>query len=259
MHNQQIDGGKDFDFGRVSDGYARFRDIYPDSLYEKLQKLGIGRQEQTILDLGSGTGVLPRHLYHTGARFTATDVSPNQLDAAKQLAEQQSMRMSYHVCGAEDIGLDGEAFDAVTAVQCFRYFDVSRAIPEIRRVLKPGGLFCRVDMEWLPHEDEIAARTEELILAYNPNWTGGGFAGFRYCCPDWADGRLALETVHCYREALVFTPETWRGRIQTCRGVGASLTPDAAQRFDADLAEMLMGFDTLSIRHQIQIELYRKQ
>lgn len=258
MHKQDIDRGREFDFGRVSGSYARYRDIYPASLYDKLRAMGIGKPGQLILDLGSGTGVLPRHLYTQGVRFTVTDISPEQIAVAKSLAAAGGMDMSFCVCSAEDTGFADGSFDIVTAVQCFRYFDTARAVPEIARVLDRGGRFCRIDMEWLPHEDKVAALTERLVLRYNPQWTGGGFSGFRYRWPDWAEDRFELEAVHCWREEIPFTPEAWRGRIQTCRGVGASLSPAQAERFDRELAAQLAPYDRLEIRHQLQIELYRK-
>ncbi len=72
-----IDNGNEFDFGRTSEDYAKFRDIYPKNMYDKLIVFGIGKKGQKILDLGSGTAVLPVNMYHTGAEFTATDISEN--------------------------------------------------------------------------------------------------------------------------------------------------------------------------------------
>ena len=43
LHKQDIDCGREFDFGRVSGSYARYRDIYPASLYDKLRAMGIGK------------------------------------------------------------------------------------------------------------------------------------------------------------------------------------------------------------------------
>ena len=42
MKLNDIDRGKEFDFGRTSDNYAKFRDIYPQSMYDRLTALGIG-------------------------------------------------------------------------------------------------------------------------------------------------------------------------------------------------------------------------
>ena len=55
-----IDGGQGFDFGRTAEVYAKYRDIYPPCLFEKLADMDIGTSGQRILDLGTGTGVLPR-------------------------------------------------------------------------------------------------------------------------------------------------------------------------------------------------------
>ena len=57
MKLDKIDSGNGFDFGRTSADYARFRDIYPQSMYDKLIYFGIGKIGQKILDLGSGTAV----------------------------------------------------------------------------------------------------------------------------------------------------------------------------------------------------------
>ena len=42
IKDERIDGGKAFDRGRTSGDYARFRDIYPTELYEKIAARGIG-------------------------------------------------------------------------------------------------------------------------------------------------------------------------------------------------------------------------
>ena len=59
MKLNDIDNGNEFDFGRTSDCYSKYRDIYPQSMYEKLIAFGIGKKGQRILDLGSGTAILP--------------------------------------------------------------------------------------------------------------------------------------------------------------------------------------------------------
>lgn len=59
IYKNSIDNGKSFDWGRASKDYGRYRDIYPDSFYKNILSLGIGTKGQKILDLGTGTGVLP--------------------------------------------------------------------------------------------------------------------------------------------------------------------------------------------------------
>lgn len=261
MKLEKIDAGAAFDFGRVSAGYADYRDIYPQTLYQTLYTLGIGREGQKILDLGSGTGVLPRHLYAGGAAFAVTDVSENQIKEAQRLARQAKMeKMEFCVCGAEETGFADSSFDAVTAAQCFHYFNAGKAAAEIARVLKPGGLFCKIFMEWLPHEDEKIAEMEKMVLRYNPAWTGGGYAGFRYEMPAWSQKAFRFEALRVWRERLVFTKEAWLGRILTCRGVGASLSPEKTKKFEEEYRAALHKYpgETLELAHEVQVEVYRK-
>ncbi len=60
MRNTEIDHGKVFDWGRASADYAKYRDIYPQEFYQKILDLGLCQAGQKVLDLGTGTGVLPR-------------------------------------------------------------------------------------------------------------------------------------------------------------------------------------------------------
>ena len=227
-----IDGGKAFDFGKTSALYVQYRDIYPKSMYEKLIALGIGRRNQHILDLGSGTAVLPVNLYRTGAQFTATDISENQVAFGKSLAKEKRLdRISFKACAAEDTGFSDNSFEVVTAVQCFQYFDAEKAAKEIARILKPNGIFCKIFMDWLPFEDEKIAEMERLVLQYNPAWSGGGFREFSYSFPKWAEGRFRIDTIHSYSEALSFSKEAWLNRVLTCRGVGASLSAEKIAAF----------------------------
>lgn len=56
MMKNTIDNGQQFDFGKTSKEYAKYREIYPKQLYDKLYSLGIGVKDSDWLDLGTGTG-----------------------------------------------------------------------------------------------------------------------------------------------------------------------------------------------------------
>ena len=256
-----IDDGRAFDFGKTSENYAKYRDVYPQSMYDRLTALGVGKPGQSILDLGSGTAVLPVKLAHTGARFTATDISENQVAYGRERAAALGIEnIQFRVCSAEDTGFSDCSFDAVTAVQCFHYFNADKAAAEISRVLKPNGIFCKIFMDWLPFEDEKIAEMERLVLKYNPGWSGGGFREFNYSFPAWAEGRFTLDTVRSYDEALTFSKEAWLGRVLTCRGVGASLSADKVAEFEREYRELLEKYDDpLELRHQIHIEIYKNK
>lgn len=66
--DKNIDGGKAFDWGRTSMDYAKFRDIYPQEFYDKIINRELCMKGQHVLDVGTGTGVMPRNMYRYGAK-----------------------------------------------------------------------------------------------------------------------------------------------------------------------------------------------
>lgn len=60
MKIDSIDNGINFDWGKKSDDYLRYRQGYPESFFDLLSILGIGGKGQRILDLGTGTGILAK-------------------------------------------------------------------------------------------------------------------------------------------------------------------------------------------------------
>ena len=103
MKFENIDKGNEFNWGNTSSDYSKFRDIYPNSMYQKLYERGIGHKDQKILDIGTGTGVFPRAMYKYGAKFTGIDISEEQIKYAKKLSE--NMEIVYKTCSAESTEL----------------------------------------------------------------------------------------------------------------------------------------------------------
>lgn len=170
--SKNIDNGNSFDWGRTSADYAKFRDIYPEKFYRKILDRNLCMDGQSVLDLGTGTGVLPRNMYRFGAKWTATDISENQIAQARILSE--GMDIDYHVAATENINFPDGSFDVVTACQCFWYFDHETLMPKLWRMLRQGGSILVLYMAWLPFEDKIAGESEKLALKYNPDWSGAG-------------------------------------------------------------------------------------
>jgi ubiquinone/menaquinone biosynthesis C-methylase UbiE len=54
---------------------------------------------------------------------------------------------------AEDTRLPPGSADIITASQALHWFDAGRALPEIARVLRPGGVFAAYDCDWPPCVD----------------------------------------------------------------------------------------------------------
>lgn len=260
MKNINIDNGQEFDWGRTSKDYGKYREGYPDSYFKKLECFGIGLPSQNILDIGTGTGVLARQFAKNECRVTGSDISENQISEAIRLSEEQKIKAEWIVCAAENMNIDNNTFDVITAAQCWQYFDYSKLIPEILNILKPNGLLMYSFFAWLPLEDKIASKTEELILKYNPKWQGAGYTDHKLKKPDWINGKFDVETMHKYNEFVPFTRESWRGRIRACRGIGASLSDQEVLLFDAEHDKLLkdLAGDSFNILYQTWIYVLRK-
>jgi SAM-dependent methyltransferase len=59
-------------------------------------------------------------------------------------------RFSVAAGSAEETGLPDACADIVTASQAMHWFDAGRALPEIVRILRPGGVFAAYDCDWPP-------------------------------------------------------------------------------------------------------------
>ena len=255
-----IDGGKAFDWGRTSEDYARFRDIYPPEFYERIIRLGLCAKGQRVLDLGTGTGVLPRNMARYGACWTGADISPEQIAQAITLSQGLG-NVDYVVSAAEDVDFPDETFDVITACQCFWYFDHPRIMPKLWRMLKPGGGLLVLYMAWLPDDDPIAGASERLILKYSPQWSGAG---------EWMH---PIDIPACYGTHfdrvlheewpldVHFTREGWNGRVKACRGIGASLPPERIIAWEAEHRALLeaMAPEEFDIRHYAALVWLRKR
>lgn len=250
-----IDKGKSFDWGKTSSDYAKYRDIYPQEFYDYILNLGLCKDGQKVLDLGTGTGVLPRNMYKYGAKWTGTDISENQIEQAKKLAKEARMDIDFFASRAEDVSFPDNTFDVLTACQCIWYFDHSITSENFARMLKANGKFLILYMGWLPYEDSIAGKSEESILKHNPDWTGFGDTVHPVWVPEQYSKHFALLSQKEFRVDIPFSREGWHGRIRACRGVEASMSPEQLAAWDKEHKEMLEknAPENFTVKHYVSI------
>jgi SAM-dependent methyltransferase len=119
-----------------------------------------------VVDLGAGTGKLTETLVRLGVEVTAVEPDPGMLsELRRQLPSVVSLSGS-----AEDIPLPDGSADAVLAGQSMHWFDLGRAMPEMARVLVPGGVLAalwNVDddrVPWVAELAEISKHTSSVPL-----------------------------------------------------------------------------------------------
>jgi SAM-dependent methyltransferase len=129
-------------FAGVAGAYERARPGYPEDSVRWM----VGSEPVDVVDLGAGTGKLTRVLVALGHRVTAVeplDEMRAQLEAAVTDARAVAGR-------AESMPLADGSADVVTSAQAFHWFDHDDALPEIARVLRPGG---RLALVWNSRDD----------------------------------------------------------------------------------------------------------
>jgi ubiquinone/menaquinone biosynthesis C-methylase UbiE len=133
----------EWSFGPVADAYDRARPSYPREAVSWMT--GAGRS--VVLELGAGTGKLTEVLHEAGHEVLATDPMTEMLS---HLATK--IPVKHVVAAAERIPLRSRAVDLVVCGQSFHWFDHDRALPEIARVLRPGGVLTLV---WNTYDESI--------------------------------------------------------------------------------------------------------
>jgi SAM-dependent methyltransferase len=145
-------------FGAGAEVYERARPSYPVEAVEWLvTRTGLG-PGMTIVDVGAGTGKLTRLLPPIGARVIAVEPLPEM--RAKLLEVVDGVEAIDGT--AEKLPLPGSSADVIVVAQAFHWFDLDRALPELHRVLRPGG---QLALFWNMRdlEDPVQAGVEELL------------------------------------------------------------------------------------------------
>lgn len=249
MEKIKIDNGQKFDFGKTSKEYSKYRDIYPQQLFDRLYELGIGKEGTDWLDLGTGTGVIPRGLAQYGADIIGTDISEKQIEEAKILSKDFE-NISYEVSSAENMNFADNSFDVITACMCFWYFDPQIIVPKIKAMLKPNGMFMKIYMSYV-RNDMIASESWALVKELNSQWSGR--SGVKDLTTHYFDN----PQMESFVVDLPFTRESWHGRMKASRGVLASMDEEAVKQFEEKHWKMMMKLpEEFTIKHKVFLTYY---
>jgi SAM-dependent methyltransferase len=131
-------------FGSAAAAYERGRPSYPPEAIDWL----LPRSAQKVLDLGAGTGKLTTRLVERGLDVVAVDPISEMLELLRASLPQTRALLGT----AEEIPLEDNSVDAVLVAQAWHWVDPERAIPEIARVLRPGG---RLGLVWNTRDERL--------------------------------------------------------------------------------------------------------
>jgi len=233
-------------FGAAAAAYAEHRPGYAEAAVRWALEPVLDRQPARAADVGAGTGKLTAALVSLGAEVTAVEPDPQMLAELRR-----AMPMVRSVPGsAEEIPVPDASLDAVLAGQAMHWFDMDRALPEIARVLRPGGVLAglwNVDDDrvgWVAGLAEISkrkssitltrwrdnaakARQEQLLGEHSDLFAGAEVEEFGNGQPRTADSLLATIGTHSHllvmdeaerAELLARTSDFLRSQPETAHG-----------------------------------------
>jgi SAM-dependent methyltransferase len=131
-------------FGAEAAAYERGRPSYPPEAIDWL----LPPDAHDVLDLGAGTGKLTTRLVERGLDVVAVDPIPEMLEVLRSSLPQTRALLGT----AEEIPLPDNSIDAVLVAQAWHWFDPAQAIPEVVRVLRPGG---RLGLVWNTRDERL--------------------------------------------------------------------------------------------------------
>jgi SAM-dependent methyltransferase len=133
------------------------------------------RAGDPVADLGAGTGLFTALLAERGLRVTAVEPNAAMRARAPRLAGVEWIDGSF-----ESTGLGSASQRWVVAAQAFHWADPAFALPELHRVLAPGGAFTVLWNDRDVERSPVLQRTRELIERLVPGFDEG------YRSRDWA-------------------------------------------------------------------------
>ncbi|MEJ7743685.1 MAG: class I SAM-dependent methyltransferase [Nocardioidaceae bacterium] len=183
-----------------------------------------------LLDLAAGSGQLTVVLRSLGHRVVAVEPSPSMLDELRGAGRGAAVRSL-----AEQLPFASAVFDAATVATAFHWFDASRALPEIARVLRPGG---RLGLVWNTREadSEWSRGLAELLFSVQPPGLEGDW-GTRSVEHIWQSPLFDELEYEEFRHAQSLSRNALVGLVTT-RSYVIALAPDERRRLLSEVASL---------------------
>jgi len=96
--------------------------------------------DSALLELGCGTGYFTQEIAKTGANIVAIDISSELLKIAEN--NVQDKNVSFKEENAYNMTFEDNRFDYILGSSVLHHLDIKKAISEIYRVLKDGGVIA---------------------------------------------------------------------------------------------------------------------
>ncbi len=122
-----------------------------------------------ILDVGCGGGLVSVPLSRLGADVTGLDASPENINAAKNYAEEKNLSIDY-ICGTAEE--HKSQYDVVLCLEIIEHvIDPASFIESVSKLLKPGGMLILSTINRTIKSYMMAIISAEYLLRWVPRGT----------------------------------------------------------------------------------------
>jgi SAM-dependent methyltransferase len=124
------------------EAFDRLReDNEPPAFFERVHECARFRGKK-VLDVGCGNGFVLSRYARAGAEVYGVDITETGIDLCRKRFGFMGLQGDFRVANAEQLTFPDATFDCVSSVGVLHHIpNPERGFAEIRRVLKPGGLF----------------------------------------------------------------------------------------------------------------------
>ena len=165
-------------FSQHADYYAQSSAHAKGDTLEVILDFADPKGTEKTLDIATGTGFTAFALAPKVAHVVATDLTPEMVTKAAELALEQAIEnVTFSVAAAESLPFTTASLDLVTCRLAPHHFqDVPKFLSEVHRVLRTDGLFCLVDsvspeseklIAWQNHVEKL--RDDSHVYGYPPS------------------------------------------------------------------------------------------
>lgn len=168
-------------FDRAADFYDNTRTLAPEvseRLTAEILRLSQATPDTTFFEPGIGTGRVALPIVEQGYAYTGVDVSEAMMDRLRQKLEGKAYRLTLINADATALPFEANSFDVAIAPHILHLIpDWQTAMDELRRVLKPAGVFIYFHhpTNKTATRDAIGRQWREILLGhgYDSGHTGG--------------------------------------------------------------------------------------